>query len=195
MTDLDPSSSAFFERLYRGSDDPWSFASRPYEQRRFSRIIDALGPRSYRCAFEPGCSQGELTLRLAERCGFVEAHEFSQCAAERARRRCRDHANVHIRCADWRRAGPLGPTDLMVLSEIGYYLDADALAARLRQLTMSLTHDAVIVACHWLGSSPDHEIGGHEVHAVLGGMPGWRCISSAEPEGAYRLERFERGPQ
>jgi hypothetical protein len=45
--------------------------------------------------------------------------------------------------------GPPGPFDLLVLSEVAYYLDADTLARVLRREFTRLRPDANIVAAHW----------------------------------------------
>ncbi len=69
-------SAEFFETKYRDSPDPWDFAGSAYERYRYETIIAALDTRQYGNAFEPGCSVGELTYRLAGRCHHVEAMDI-----------------------------------------------------------------------------------------------------------------------
>jgi hypothetical protein len=54
-----------FETLYQESGDPWGFASNQYELMRYKHIYNALLNRRYNTIFEPGCSIGVLTEKLA----------------------------------------------------------------------------------------------------------------------------------
>ena len=60
-----PASS--FDEKYRDLGDPWHFRTSRYEQRRYGIAMALLPALRYRRAFEPGCSVGELTARLAFR--------------------------------------------------------------------------------------------------------------------------------
>src|SRR6478609_8966907 len=57
----------YFERVYREADDPWRFASSPYEAAKYAATLAAVPRARYRNAFEIGCSIGVLTERLAGR--------------------------------------------------------------------------------------------------------------------------------
>ena len=102
-------SQTFFEEKYANDPDPWAFASSAYELNRYDATISALQRRRYQRAFEPGCSVGVLTARLATLCDHVDAIDISPTAVERARERCRDLHNVSLvfgrprRC--WGRSG------------------------------------------------------------------------------------------
>jgi hypothetical protein len=58
-------SKEFFEEKYRANRDPWNFSSSSYELNRYDDIARLLGDRSFNRAFEPACSIGVLTKRLA----------------------------------------------------------------------------------------------------------------------------------
>ncbi len=170
-------SVAFFEQKYRRSPDPWGFATNPYEQGRFDALQDALPPVRFSAAFEPACSTGELTARLAPICDRLLACDVSHHAVERARARCRgwDHVSIEVRALP--HDLPEGPLDLLVLSECGYYFDASTLAQLAERLSAHLRPGATILAGHWLGVSADHVLPGHEVHEILATTPGWyRCM-------------------
>ncbi len=78
MRERDQSSAEFFEAKYRAAadGDPWKFATRDYELRRYDAVMRALGGRRYARGFEPGCSVGVLTERLATVCDEVDACDF-----------------------------------------------------------------------------------------------------------------------
>lgn len=66
MTEQRPGTpGSYFEDMYRRADDPWHLSERWYEQRKYDLTVAALPLPRYRRAFEPACSVGELTLRLA----------------------------------------------------------------------------------------------------------------------------------
>jgi SAM-dependent methyltransferase len=163
----DPCSVEAFEGLYQKAEDPWNFADSEYEQLRYFATLDTLRKANYRSAFEPGCSIGALTARLAERCDQVLATDFAPTAVAQARARCAPLANVRIEVADIALDIPRGPFDLIVLSEIGYYFGGEQLADIAQALAAELEPGGEFVAVHWLGESADHRMHGDEVHAIL----------------------------
>jgi SAM-dependent methyltransferase len=185
----DTTSQDFFEEKYRADADPWAFASNTYELGRYEAIFDALQDRRYRRAFEPGCSVGVLTARLAEICDRVEAIDISPTAVERARERCRDLGNVNIACGALPEQMPGGDFDLLVLSEIGYYFNEAELAAFSDALIQRLTHSGVLLAVHWLGTSKDHVLTGDQVHSMLRALPGL-VLDLSERREEFRLDRW-----
>jgi SAM-dependent methyltransferase len=191
MTGMSRVPAAAFEARYRADPDPWRFATSAYEQERYRRTLAALPRPRYRRAFEPGCSIGVLTERLALRCGELVALDGAAAAVEEARRRCARLPHVDVRRgevpADW----PEGRFDLVVLSELGYYFTAPALAALRDQAVDALEPGGDLMAVHWRGVSADHLLGGDEVHGVLGASPALRPRSS-HLEEAYRLDVWSR---
>jgi SAM-dependent methyltransferase len=185
----------FFEEKYVADRDPWKFASSDYELGRYQAIMTSLSGRRYRRAFEPGCSVGVLTSRLATICDHVEAIDISPTAAERARERCRELSNVNINC------GALGgtipnrlfdlPFDLIVLSEIGYYFTEEELSALTEKLKHSLSPSGVLLAAHWLGTSEDHILNGNMVHGILATISGL-AHNYSERHPDFRIDRWIR---
>lgn len=168
--DEEPWSPAAFERKYLQSVDPWSFASSPYEQGRYQAILDALAPEPhrYRSAFEPGCSVGVLTAQLSARCRALLATDVSPTAVDRARERCMPRAGLRIEVGSVEDDPADGqPFDLVVLSEVGYYLTRARLEAVVSELAEAMAGGGDLVACHWTGHSDDHVLHGSEVHEAL----------------------------
>ena len=171
MTELNPSSAEFFEAKYRKHPDPWNFTGSAYETSRYQATLDALPRPRYCHAFEPGCSVGVLTERLAARCDHVTAIEFSQTAVNQAAQRCALLPNVSVSCealdANTPARHPFAQVDLLLLSEIGYYFTAPAWTDTSNALIEPLPTGATVLAVHWLGTSPDHLISGDDVHRIL----------------------------
>jgi predicted O-methyltransferase YrrM len=165
---------AYFDRMYAGSDDPWRLSTRWYEQRKYAITLALLPDRRYRHAFEPGCSIGTLTAQLARRCDHVTAVDVADAAVRSADARlrragCRDRVTLSRSSLD--SAWPPGPFDLVVLSEVAYYLDADALAAVLRRECPRLQAGAKVVAAHWRHAVADYPLTGDAAHAVIARTP------------------------
>jgi 2-polyprenyl-3-methyl-5-hydroxy-6-metoxy-1,4-benzoquinol methylase len=165
---IDTTSQAFFENIYQENADPWHFATREYERRRYETILRALAGRRFKHAFEPGCSVGVLTQQLAACCDRVDAIDISPTAVELAQKRCRQSPNAYIVCDSLAHPMPGDIFDLVVFSEIGYYFEEQALRDILLTLVPRIEPKGMLVASHWLGSSPDHILGGHRVHEIIG---------------------------
>lgn len=145
-----PSLSDYFDDLYR-SDDPYGTGNRWYERRKRQLLLDSLPRLHFRVAFEPACGTGELTRGLAARCGEVFASDFCEAAIHQAR--SRTHACPNVRLAVHRVpefwATTPGLFDLVVLSELCSFLNAEEVARVATCCGESLAADGVLVACDW----------------------------------------------
>ena len=182
----------FFEAKYQESNDPWAFASSDYEQNRYSEILRALDHRRYSRAFEPGCSIGILTVRLASICEYVDAIDISPTAVRQARQRCAHLSNVSICCGSLPNDVPAGTFDLVLLSEIGYYFGRQELLQVGSQVVGHLEPSGVLLAVHWLGHSADHQIDGDSVHEILNHLDGL-TLEYSERHVGFRIDRWVRG--
>jgi hypothetical protein len=182
----------YFDTLYQENDDPWSFRSRWYESRKRRLTMGALPAERYACAFEPGCSIGVLTAGLAARSERVLAMDVSAQALGQAARNV--PPNVELRHgaipADW----PSGPFDLVVLSEVGYYLDRQD-CRWLAQRAVSSTRD--LVAVHWRHPVRDYPLTGDEVHQILNEAALTRGLAYliGHVEADFRLEVWSTDPR
>lgn len=166
-TDREPTSRAFFEELYRTDPDPWRFTDDLYEQARYQHLLAHVPAGRYGTAFEPGCSIGVLTRRLADRCRRVIAIDIAEAAVEQARLRCADRPGVDLARGELPHDLPDEPVDLVVLSEIGYYLTDIVLVDLAHRIRDVLTPGGRVVAVHWTGESSDHVLHGRDVHRTL----------------------------
>lgn len=187
----DTTSAAFFERKYKESNDPWAFATSPYERRRYAAILSAIGGHRYRHVFEPGCSVGILTEQLANIADQVDAMDISPTAVAQAEQRTRHLPNVRTTCGALPALIPRGTFDLILFSEIGYYFTADALFSLATQLVDRNCKSGVFLAAHWLGESPDHLLSGDHVHEVLSRLPNL-SHQHAERHDGFRLDLWLR---
>jgi SAM-dependent methyltransferase len=125
----------------------------------------------YRRAFEPGCSIGVLTAQLAERCDALLSWDGSAAAVAAARARTAQFPQVTVEQrlvpADW----PAAEFDLIVLSELLYYLSDEDLARTAGLAVDSLAEGGTLLAVHWRRPVPFHPQTGDGAHAALARRP------------------------
>ncbi|WP_290803973.1 bifunctional PIG-L family deacetylase/class I SAM-dependent methyltransferase [Herbiconiux sp.] len=186
----------YFETLHADADDPWGFETRWYEQRKRAVLLASLPARDYASVLEVGCSTGVLTLDLAARVrhgGSVLGVDLSAHAVERAQARLSAHPEAtaeRMRVPDeW----PDGRFDLVVISEIGYYLDPAELTAVVERVLGSLTDDGAVVLCHWRHPVEGRSETGDSVHAAVRARPEFGTVAQHLEED-FVLDVFERAP-
>ena len=155
----------YFDDLYDRHDDPWKFESRWYERRKRAITVASLPRERYAKALEIGCSIGVLSADLAARVDDLLAVDLSSAAIDRAR--TRDLPNVRFELMDVAASFPDGTFDLIVLSEVGYYLSNDDLGQLLENARSHLSPGGTLLACHWRHPVADYPLSGDEVHAAI----------------------------
>jgi SAM-dependent methyltransferase len=163
---------AYFEAQYRRAADPWHLADRWYERRKYDLTVAALPLPRYRRAFEPGCSVGELTRRLADRCDSLLAADRVASAVRTARQRTAGLAGVTVRQLALPDQWPDGSFDLIVLSELLYYFEAATLDRLLERALAALEPGGTLVTAHWNHPVPEHLFTGDDIAARLAALPG-----------------------
>jgi SAM-dependent methyltransferase len=179
-----------FERLYRESPDPWSYRTSDYEREKYAATLAALPQRSYGLCLEVGCSIGVFTGLLAARCEHIVAIDFSLGALELARGHLQEVRNVDLLRASFPEEAPPGSWELIVCSEVLYYLDEPAFAEALAWIETQLAYGASVLAVSWRGPGRDEPLRGDEVHDRLAArLAGWHALDARRP--GYRLDRFD----
>ncbi|MGI4758125.1 MAG: SAM-dependent methyltransferase [Janthinobacterium lividum] len=193
---MNPDTSAqFFDAMFQRSNDPWDFATSDYEQFRYRTVLNALVPGPYRYAFEPGCSVGVLTEKLAGICERVDACDFSSAAVKQARMRCRILPGVSVRQASLTDAAAYSEYDLVVFSEIGYYFSSAEWKRLIATAVAAMQPGTTLLASHWLGRSPDHVLSGDEVHSLIDNPELQHEHGERHPNaehGGFRLDRWKK---
>lgn len=182
---------SYFEELYGRDDDPWGFATSFYETRKYAVTVACLPEDHYQSAFEPGCSIGVLTERLAGRCDTLLAVDLMEGVVGSARSRTARWAGVTVERRTLPDEWPDGPFDLLVLSELCYYFDEPVLRGMLATATRSLRPGATVVAVHWRGPT-DYPLTGDQAHRVLAETAGLdRVVQHWEETFALDVWRYE----
>lgn len=188
----DPS---YFDMLYAADADPWRFETSTYEAAKYADTIAALPRQRYAAAVEFGCSIGVLTEQLAGRTCTLLGIDVAQAALDRAAVRCA--ALPHVRFARMRipDAMPESRFDLIMLSEVMYYFEAQTMARLANRLRGLAAPDADLILVHWLGPTPDYPLTGDAaVENFLAATAGWTRITRQERRPDYRLDVLRAAP-
>jgi predicted TPR repeat methyltransferase len=179
-----------FDGLYEASHDPWDYCTSDYEREKYADTLAALPQPSYKLAVEIGCSIGAFTELLAPRCEWLVAVDFSQRALHLARERLAAVENVELIAASFPEEMPPGSWDLVMCSEVLYYLDRPALEDTVGLLEAQLSHGATVLVVSWRGTAQTEPLTGDQVHDLLSErLARWHTFDGRKDR--YRLDRFE----
>ena len=151
----------------------------------------------YASALEIGCSIGILTAMLADRCDALLGVDVAQSALAQARTRNAGHPHVDFLLGQFPNAMPAGCSDaghdLILLSEVLYYLDRPTLVdAALATLAVARP-GADILLVHWLGPTPDYPLTGEQAaeHFIAALKSDVQILAQTRiPQ--YRIDLFRR---
>lgn len=154
--------AAPFDDMYeQGKPDPWHFDDSVYERRRLDLVLACLGRTRYDRTLEIGCATGQLCVELSRRADEVVGLDASARALEVARAKSDE---VHWVLGAAPGDLPSGDFNLIVLSEIAYFLDGADLLATLRGARRRLRQHGEIVIANWLRPTANIPFDGPTVH-------------------------------
>lgn len=184
-TSLDPD---YFKGMYADEADPWRFASSAYERDKYAATLAALPRPRYAAGLDVGCSIGVFTHQLCARCDTLVGLDVVPSVLDAARARCADCPNASFMLAavpgDW----PDGRFDLIVISEVAYYLDRADLARLVARVEGALLPDGDIVLVHWLGVTHYPLSGDEAAEGFIAGADRFARIFKQSRTAEYRLD-------
>ncbi len=172
------------QTLYAETSDPWGFTHSDYEQAKFAATRRALLRPHYKSAFELGCGNGQLAKHLVDLCESYTGMDAVAIAVEAAReavptaRFIHDFYPCHL---------PVDDFDLLILSEILYFLGHDSLR-KLASDIATLWPQAEVLCVSWLGET-DHDLQGEgalEIFTTALATHEFELVAQAE---GYRIDR------
>lgn len=192
-----------FDALYRADPDPFAVGSRWYERRKIAVVLASLSRPGYGVGWDAAAGTGHLAAGLASRCRRILATDASAVAVQALTGQQEGPAasqilpaNVTVR----RSALPELPAealaaDLVVVSEVLYYLPDRERAATLQMLSGL---DAEIVAVHWRHHPEDTYLSGaaatRELHSVLTGAGFTRAVAHEDTDFVLSVHHPAAGP-
>lgn len=182
----------YFEDLYAADPDPWRFATSDYERDKYATTLSTLPKEHYGSALEVGCSIGVLTRELATRCDALVAIDAAATPIEAARERCADRPGVRFARMTVPGEWPEGRFDLILLSEVVYYLDAGDVRRLARRVEASLAEGGDVLLIHWTGLT-NYPLSGDEASKIfLGEVAGFTTLLRQERHEQFRLDLVGR---
>ncbi|MBU8537833.1 SAM-dependent methyltransferase [Falsiroseomonas tokyonensis] len=178
----------YFEALYQADPDPWRFAESAYERDKYRDTLEALPRPRHASALEAGCSIGVLTAALAPRCEALLAVDAAAAPLEAARTRCAGLPQVTIRQAVLPRDWPEGRFDLMLFSEVLYYLDAADLDRLATRVAEALAPGGDILLVHWTGETDYPQTGDAAAEAFCAALAPRAEVTLRQRRPRYRLD-------
>ncbi|BCW81228.1 bifunctional PIG-L family deacetylase/class I SAM-dependent methyltransferase [Arthrobacter sp. NicSoilC5] len=163
-----------FDGVHDGTEDPWNYGTSWYERRKRALTLAALPAESYERGLEVGCSIGTLTAELATRCRTLLAVDASGTAVRRASQRLEGTPGVQVEQRVLPGSWPGGTFDLVVVSEVGYYLAPEELAQLWDRVEATLEPGGTLLLCHWRHPITGWELDGDTVHTLARERLGWR---------------------
>lgn len=185
--------AAEFDRLYAASPDPWGIDEGWYERRKRAVVLAALPDERVGRAYEPGCGTGALSVELAGRCDALLCTDVAGAAVARARERLEGRPGARVARAGVPDEWPEGPFDLVVVSELAYYLDEGDRGRLWDAAVASLHPGATLLAVHWTRAAPEYPVEGTQVHDELRARPDLGVLA-AHVERDFRLDVLTRVP-
>lgn len=188
---MSPMSTADFEALYRTDSDPWRYRSSTYERRKYEATLAACGPGPFQSALELGASIGVFSAMLVPHCASLITIDAAPTAVRAARARLVAEPAAEILLGEIPAAIPVCDYDLVVASEILYYLWPGQLEATLDCLALRMPTGARLVTVHWRPPGPERPFSAEQVHAAVRAQP-WLTPLTASPTPDYLLDVLER---
>lgn len=177
----------YFDALYASDPDPWKFATSRYEQEKYALTLAALPRGRYPSALEIGCSIGVLSRDLASRCDRLLAIDAAEAPLLEAKQRCADLPAVHFAKMFVPQQWPEGAFDLILLSEVIYYLSADDVTRLASCVTRSLCREGDVVLVHWTGET-DYPLSGDEACDIFIGCMERMRIERRDRHSVFRID-------
>jgi SAM-dependent methyltransferase len=182
--------ASHFERLYAANSDPWGLATSAYEREKYAASLAAIADRRYAAALEVGCSIGVLSRQVAPLCEDFLGIDITEMPLPAARARCADLPQARFARMTVPQDWPEGRRDLILLSEVLYFLDRSDLTRLCARINESLLTGGRVLLVNWTGSAGDPHDGNAaaEFFIAESGFP--IMLQSAQP--GYRLDLLQR---
>lgn len=192
-----------FESIFAASADPWDYTS-DYERVKYEQTLELLPNKQYNKVLEIGCAEGHFTRILAPRVEDLVAADISVIALRRAAARCLDFENIDYVLLDLTKDTLQGPFDLIVCSEVLYYVgDQKALQAVIQKIASAIRPGGYFLTAHahlvvdepkrtgfdWAMPFGAKAISDHAKNNRL------LCLKKEVRTPLYRVQLFQRRPR
>lgn len=146
-----PPGAEHFETLYRGDNDPWGARDSAYEIEKRAALLEALGEERGESALEFGCGEGHISAALKDHFRTVAGFDLDPNIVARAQARHGEPGRVSFAVARMPGDFPDIRFDLLVLSEMLYFLTEPEIETLLSEACRHAKPDARLALVNYLG--------------------------------------------
>jgi len=182
----------YFDDVYRYSEDPWSYETSDYEKKKYAATISALPKPHYETALELGCSIGVLTNMLSKKCSALLSVDVSDLALQKAKERLKSKPHIRFEKMFLPNEYPAEKFDLVIMSEVGYYLSLEDLKIAKEKIVSSLHSNGDLILVHWLPFVHDYPLTGDEVHNFFAEKNAHLKHVYGSKEEKYRIDVYTK---
>ena len=137
-----------FEAFFARAEDPWGYTN-DFERMKYEQTLALLDGLHIGRALELACAEGHFTKMLSPRVAELLATDISEIALQRAAKSCADCSNVSYHRLDLVEDAITGPFDLIVCSEVLYYLEDLAILREVaRKIAGALSDGGNLLMAH-----------------------------------------------
>lgn len=194
-------SQEIFDLLYTVKEDPWQYRTSVLERGKYTDLLTVLPQLPWHRALEVGCSEGLFTRMLADRVECLKAIDFSPKALARAQQKLVGLDHVQLEQLNIRDQEPGGTFDLIVASEVLYYMgDVHQIRALGRRMLSWLKPGGHLLLCHMRSQSDESQgipvsrwtpvhPGAFTVHAIFDEFPELVSVSELQ-QPLYKISLY-----
>lgn len=168
----------YWEQFY-ANEDPWSYGN-SYDQTKFRHTLDNLPKEPVEKALELACAEGHFTVQLAPRVKHLTAVDIAPSAVARAKKRCAGSANIDFGILDLLEDDIPGGFDLVVCSEVLYYVKKEYLDAVVAKVVAAARIGGHLLTVHGFDLVDDRNATGFEWDGEFGGKAVSEAIARAD---------------
>lgn len=139
-----------FEEKFQQNPDPWDYERSPFEAFKRNVLLAACGDGVYGRGLELGCANGVTTQRLSRICLQLDALDASPSAISNAASRDYTSRQPHFFKVTLPCKFPRNRYDLIVISEVAYYLQRQDLLLVCQAVVNALAPGGRLVLLHHL---------------------------------------------
>lgn len=197
----DYAAEAYWEGLF-AQVDPWDYKNN-YETTKYRQTLALLDGRHFERGLELACAEGIFTQMLAPHVDELVATDISPSAVRRAASTYGHLANVSFGRLDLLSDDLGGPYDLIICSEVLYYVeDPEKLRRLAEKVSIGLKPGGWFVTAHAnllvdeparTGFGWPHAFGAAGLGEIFDSLPDL-SLSAEAKSPLYRIQRFEKVP-
>jgi len=134
-----------FNWIYKIFSDPFDLEKSNYEAYKFDAVAKVVQETRVKNALDIGCGTGILTEKISSVCEKILGVDFSENAINSAKKRFGQKSHVAFFAVDVRHFEPADTYDLVLCSEVLYYIGESDLQKLLVQLWRTLSDNGRLI--------------------------------------------------